>query len=455
MLKISLKLSLWIFICILLIETVSMTFLHKNVVHSRIDQELQSLKARGNSHRDVLEKSFDAITLDHIGLMESQTDTDVVVTNSSREILLTSQKINGGMEKILDQSLTQIPRHGLVLQSDWEDEDYIATVTPYETETDKGYVYMFRDTENVKGFVSQLNRHFMLASILIIFFLFITIFLLSKLLTRPLILMKEATTRLSKGDFSVSVPVQSNDELGELAQSIQTLANDLNHVKQERNEFLASISHELRTPLTYIKGYADIARRTNLSPEERTHYLQIIGEESERINRLLEELFYLARMDQNEFLIKKERVPLFPFLHTVYERVLPAFSNKNIELKLYSEQDLFVEIDSSRFGQVLSNILDNALKYSNEGTTTIIEAFRKNSSIVISIKDQGIGIPEEDLPYVFERLYRVEKSRARVTGGFGLGLTIAKQLVEVHGGTISVESSPGEGTTFTIVLKES
>lgn len=453
--KISLKLSLWIFICILLIETVSMTFLHKNVVHSRIDQELQSLKARGNSHRDVLEKSFDAITLDHIGLMESQTDTDVVVTNSDGEVLLTSQRINAGIEKVLEQHLSQIPPQGLVLQSDWEDEEYIATVTPYETETDKGYVYMFRDTENVKGFVSQLNRHFMLASILIIFFLFITIFLLSKVLTRPLILMKEATTRLSKGDFSVSVPVQSNDELGELAQSIQTLANDLNHVKQERNEFLASISHELRTPLTYIKGYADIAQRTNLSPKERTHYLEIIGEESERINRLLEELFYLARMDQNEFLIKKERVPLFPFLHTVYERILPAFSNKNIELKLDSEQDIFVEIDSSRFGQVLSNILDNALKYSNAGTATIIEAFRKNSSIVISIKDQGIGIPEEDLPYVFERLYRVEKSRARVTGGFGLGLTIAKQLVEVHGGTISVESSPGEGTTFTIVLKES
>ncbi|CAM3820919.1 MULTISPECIES: sensor histidine kinase [Mesobacillus] len=455
MLKLSLKLGLWIFICILLIETVSMIFLHNNVVHSRIDQELDSLKARGNSHRDVLEMAFDDSTLQHIGLMESQTDTDVVVTNSAGEVLLTSKEINGGMEQVLDHSLSQLPRQGVILQSEWNEEEYIATVTPYETVTDNGYVYMFRDTENVKAFVSQLNRHFMLASILIIFFMFITIFLLTKALTRPLILMKEATRKLSKGDFSVSVPVQSHDELGELAQSIQTLANDLNHIKQERNDFLASISHELRTPLTYIKGYADIARRTNLSPQERTHYLQIIGEESERINRLLEELFYLARMDQNEFLITKERVRLFPFLHSIYERVLPAFLNKNIQLHLDSDHDVYVDIDPSRFGQVLSNILDNALKYSNEGTATTIRAFKKDWNVVISITDQGIGIPDEDLPYVFERLYRVEKSRARMTGGFGLGLAIAKQLVEVHGGSISVESRLGEGTTFTIVLKES
>jgi len=454
-LKLSVKLGLWIFICILLIETVSMIFLHNNVVRSRIDQELNSLKARGNSHRDVLEMAFNDSTLQHIRLMEAHTDTFVVVANSAGEVLLTSKEINEGMKKILDQSSSQLPRQGVILQSEWKEEAYIATVTPYETGTDKGSVYMFRDTENVKAFVSQLNRHFMLASIWILSFMFITIFLLTKVLTRPLIIMKEATRKLSKGDFSVSVPVQSHDELGELAQSIQTLANDLNYMKQERNDFLASISHELRTPLTYIKGYADIARRTNIRPQERTHYLQIIGEESERVNRLLEELFSLARIDQNEFLITKERVQLFPFLHSIYERILPAFLTKNIELQLDSDQDIFVDIDPSRFGQVLSNILDNALKYSNEGTTTTIRASKRDRNVVISIQDQGIGIPEEDIPYVFERLYRVEKSRARITGGFGLGLAIAKQLVEIHGGSLSVKSNPGAGTVFTIVLKES
>ncbi|OAH58630.1 histidine kinase [Domibacillus aminovorans] len=455
MLKISLKLGLWIFICILLIESISMIILHSNMVHSRIDQELDSLKARGNSHRDVLEISLDPATLRHIGLMESHTDTDVVVTNSTGRVLLTSESVNSGMKQILDQSLSDVPRNGLIVQSDWKKERYIATVTPFKTNGENmGYLYMFKNTEDVETFVSQLNRHFLLASMLILFFMSITIFLLSKALTRPLIIMKEATAKLSKGDFSVSIPLRSNDELGELAKSIQTLANDLNYLKQERNEFLASISHELRTPLTYIKGYADIAKRTDLEFQERTQYLNIIHEESERLNHLLEELFNLAKMDQNTFSIAKERVHLYPFLHSIYKKFLPAFENKNIQLQFNCDNDLFVDLDPARFEQVILNLLDNALKYSKEGTVVSIEAFKTEDNVQIALSDQGMGIPREEMPYIFDRLYRVEKSRSRETGGYGLGLAIAKQVVEIHGGTISVESSVGQGTRFTIALKE-
>lgn len=120
--------------------------------------------------------------------------------------------------------------------------------------------------------------------------------------------MKEATKKLSKGDFSVTLPRPSNDELGELSQSIQTLANDLNYLRQERNEFLASVSHELRTPLTYINGYADIAKRKELSESDRFKYLDIIHEESQRLSRLLKELFDLAKLDQNTFSISKEQI---------------------------------------------------------------------------------------------------------------------------------------------------
>lgn len=156
----------------------------------------------------------------------------------------------------------------------------------------------------------------------------IIIYFLSKALTRPLIGMKEATTKLSEGNFSVTVPIRSHDELGELAQSIQSLANELNYLKKERNEFLASISHELRTPLTYIKGYADIARRKDLDVSERTSYLEIIHDESQRLNKLLDELFNMAKMDMNTFTISKETVRLASFLETIHEKVLPAFQYK-------------------------------------------------------------------------------------------------------------------------------
>ncbi|MGE7766286.1 ATP-binding protein [Peribacillus sp. NPDC096540] len=432
-----------------------MIYLHNKVVHSRINQELESLKSRGNSHRDVLEISYDNSTLHHIGLMESHTDTDVVITNTKGDILLSSEKVNSGMKKILKKDLSQVPRKGLIIQSSWKEERYIATVTPFNSDKEnKGYVYMLKNTGDVEDLISQLNKHFLFATLLLLFFMLITIYFLSKALTRPLITMKEATTKLSKGNFSVSVPVRSKDELGELAQSIQSLANELNYLKKERNEFLASISHELRTPLTYIKGYADIARRKDLDIPERTQYLEIIHEESQRLNLLLDELFNIARMDVNTFTISKETVHLSSFLQSVYEKVLPAFTNKNIQLNLECKNNLFMVIDPSRFEQVLLNLLDNALKYSNEYTVTTIKATESIGSISISIIDQGVGIPRADIPHVFDRLYRVEKSRARATGGFGLGLSIVKQLVEVQGGTISVKSNMEQGTCFTIIFKE-
>lgn len=455
LLKISFKLGLSIFVCIFLIETVSMVYLHNKVIHSRVNQELDSLKARGNSHRDVLEITYSGSTLQHIGLMESHNDTDVVITDTRGDILISSEKVNGGMEKILAKNLPQVPRKGLIIQSSWKDERYIATVTPFiSDEENKGYVYMFKDTRDVEDLIAQLNRHFLLATALLLFFMLVIIYFLSKALTRPLIAMKEATTKLSKGNFSVAVPVRSHDELGELAQSIQSLADELNYLKKERNEFLASISHELRTPLTYIKGYADVARRKDLDDSERSRYLEIIHDESERLNRLLDELFDMARMDLNTFTISKETVQLSSFLRNIHEKVLPAFTNERIQLNLECKDDLFIDLDPSRFEQVILNLLDNALKYSNEYTVTTIKATECLGRISISIIDQGVGIPPEDISHIFDRLYRVEKSRARDTGGFGLGLSIVKQLVEIQGGTISVKSDLKQGTCFTITFKE-
>lgn len=453
--KISIKLGLWFSFCILLIEIFSMTFLHRNLVHSQVDQEFNSLQARGNSHRDVLEINSDPSTMNHIGLMESHTDTDVVITNTQGKVLLSSAKINSSIQDILNEPIIDIPTKGKIIQDDWEKEQYIGTVTAFNTNgKTSGYVYMFQNTDEVQRLISQLNKHILFASLLILFFILITVFLLSKALTKPLIIMKEATKKLSKGDFSVTLPAPSKDELGELSHSIQTLANDLNFLKQERNEFLASISHELRTPLTYINGYADIAKRKSLKEKDRVQYLDIIYEESQRVSRLLKELFDLAKLDQNTFSIMKEKVNLYVFLQSIYEKVLPAFKNKGIQLMLECPDNLSIDLDPARFEQIIINLLDNSLKYSKESTTTYVRTNIKNGFIQITIKDQGVGIPQEELPYIFDRLYRVDKSRSRATGGFGLGLAIAKQLVEAHGGEITVESQVGKGTCFTIIIKQ-
>ncbi|MGF6949014.1 signal transduction histidine kinase [Neobacillus sp. B4I6] len=165
-------------------------------------------------------------------------------------------------------------------------------------------------------------------------------------------------------------------------------------------------------------------------------------------------MFDLAKLDQNTFSIFKEKIDLYVFLQTIYEKVLPAFQNKKMKLMIDCPKNLWINLDPVRFEQVIINLLDNSLKYSKEMTTTLVRVNKEKDEIEITIKDQGIGIPQEDLPYIFDRLYRVEKSRSRATGGFGLGLAIVKQIVEAHGGEISVESQVGHGTCFIINLKQ-
>ncbi|UAL48269.1 HAMP domain-containing protein [Sutcliffiella horikoshii] len=451
--KFSTKLGLWFFICLLIIESVSMLVLHRHVVDSLVKEELDSLLARGNSHRDVLETSFTPETLQHIVLMESNTDTEVVIIDENGSVIDSSvQKRN--LPHYVIQSAP--PTREVVVQDDWKQEAFIATVSPFLSEDGStGYVYMLKSTNSLQKVIQQLNHHFAIAVVIIMFFLLVTNIFLIKLLTKPLIRMKDATQKISNGDFSVKLPVKTKDELGELAESIQSLANHLNHLQKERKEFLASISHELRTPLTYIKGYADLGRKPNLAESARLEYLNIIHEESNRVSSMLEDLFELAKMDQNAFSIQPQRMDIEKFILPIYEKARPAFENAGIHLMFEPNQSFEVLIDPRRFEQIVLNVLDNALKYSSAGSTTTIQLNKKGNESSLSIKDEGKGIPEEEIPFILDRFYRVEKSRSRLTGGVGLGLAIVRELVEAHGATLSINSKQHVGTAVTIVWKES
>lgn len=452
--KFSTKLGLWFFICLLIIESVSMFVLHRHVVDSLVKEELDSLLARGNSHRDVLETSFTPETLQHIVLMESNTDTEVVIIDENGGSVIDSSVQKRNLPHYINQSNS--PTREVVVQDDWKQEAFIATVSPFRSEEGStGYVYMLKSTNSLQTVIQQLNHHFAIAVVIIMLFLLITNIFLIKILTKPLIRMKDATQKISNGDFTVKLPVTAKDELGELAESIQSLSNHLNHLQKERKEFLASISHELRTPLTYIKGYADLGRKSNIEESVRLDYLNIIHEESTRVSSMLEDLFELAKMDQNSFSIQPQRINLETFILPIYEKARPAFENAGINLMFEPKQNFEVLIDPRRFEQIVLNILDNALKYSSAGSTTTIQLNKKGTESFLSIKDEGKGIPEEEIPFILDRFYRVEKSRSRLTGGVGLGLAIVSELVDAHGATLSINSKHHVGTAVTIVWKES
>jgi signal transduction histidine kinase len=453
--KISFKLGLLFFVFVLGIETVLFSSLYVTLVHSRIDEEFTQLLARGNNHRDVLEKSYDPSTLEHVTMMESEAETDVVITNEKGKILYFSDNILPFAKKIIKNTNKNIPYDGVIVQKNWQKESHISTVSPIRMDGKIiGYVYMFKNTDSIQNMIYKLKHHFIMVGILSVCLTIITIALLSRFITLPLIRMKMATEKLSKGDFSVRLQVKGEDELAELGKAIQTLARDLEYLKKERNEFLASISHELRTPLTYVKGYADIARRPNIEEEERNRYLSIIYEEAEHMQKLVKDLFELAKMDQHSFQIHKEPANLCSFFKKLYDKMHPAFQVKKMSLVYQCDENITVHIDQKRFEQVMINLLDNALKYSDQGTTVSIDVKAEKKKMMMIVSDEGGGIPEEDLPYIFERFYRVDKSRSRNRGGTGLGLAIAKEIVEAHGGSIYAVSDYGKGTNIIITLPE-
>jgi len=451
--KLSIKIGILFFIIIFGLETFMFFFLHTAIVDSRVEEELSALQARGNSHRDILEKRFSSDTISHVTLMESEANTDVVITDHTGKVLDSSDQIRN-LDKYVMAIRSSIPRSGRVVEAHWKKEPLIATVSPIEQNGEiLGYVFMFQDTKSVHALINRLNEHFLLAAFISVSLTVIIIFFLSKALTKPLIKMKDATSQISKGNFEVTLAKGGNDELGDLSKSIQLLANDLKYLKKERNEFLASISHELRTPLTYIKGYADIVLKRNLPKEEQQKYLNIILEESNRLSLLIKDLFDLAKIDKNTFAIEKEQIHLHEFLIAIERKLSPAFIERGMSLSISSPSNIYILADPSRLEQIILNLLDNAMKYSTQGTKTAIYAAKDKHSVQIAVKDEGKGIPAEDLPYIFNRFYRVDKARTRSLGGTGLGLAIVKELVDMHGGEIAVKSEIGKGTVFLLSFK--
>ena len=451
--KISIKLATYFIVTVLIMESLLMLYLHQTIVHTRIDEEFTQLVSKGSNHRDVLEDNYSDDTMRHIVLMEDDNERQVAITDEKFNLMISSDASSTNLETILSRISSEKFSEVQVIQSNWEDEEFIASLHPYKLNGEQaGYVILFQSTETLQYLVNKLDFHFLLAGLASLVTLCVVYLILSRFLTRPLIRMKEATEKLSRGDFNVKLPSQGKDELGDLSNAIQKLGSDLEREKKNRIEFLASISHELRTPLTYLTGYSKVAMRSELNEEERQKYLSIIDEESIRMTDLVKNLFDLAKMDETSFTVTKQSFQANAFFSHLYERILPSFNITGIHLEMKCTENFEVYADPLRLEQIVMNLLDNALKYSTEGTTTSLDISQKNGKTVIVVTDQGIGIHESNFEKIFEKLFRVEKSRSRDYGGSGLGLSIVKDLVEAHGGIIDVESELGKGSKFTVIV---
>jgi signal transduction histidine kinase len=268
----------------------------------------------------------------------------------------------------------------------------------------------------------------------------------------PIRVLMEASRRIAAGDYSERLEVVWSDELGELARSFNRMAEALDDTEKRRMELIGDVAHELRTPLASIRSLME-ALTDGVLPSDAETFLDV-QRETARLQRLTDELAELSRVEGGAMELR--RVPAQPaaLCRGAAAQLDSQFAAMNITLRLdLEEPSPEVSMDPERILQALINLLGNALQYTDSGGTVALTCHRNRSELHFSVSDTGIGIPAEDLPRIFDRFYRVDKSRSRVRGGSGIGLTIAKHIVRAHGGTMHATSvGPGHGSTFSFRL---
>ncbi|GAB4445828.1 MAG: ATP-binding protein [Anaerolineae bacterium] len=282
--------------------------------------------------------------------------------------------------------------------------------------------------------------------------LIVSLFVSRRVVT-PIRQMMEASQRIAAGRYQERVEVAGTDELGQLAHSFNQMAATLEQTEAMRRDLIANVAHELRTPLASIKGYME-GMIDGVLPAESDTYQQIYHE-ADRLQRLVNDLQELSRVEAGAFELKRRPLAVAELVQQTAARLRPQFEEKGVSLTLNIPPGLpLAHADEDRLNQVLLNLAGNALQYTpSGGTVTVTAKIQTPAELFVSIHDTGVGISAEHLPHLFNRFYRVDKSRSRAGGGSGIGLTIAKHLVEAHGGHIRAESpGDGQGSTFSFSL---
>ncbi len=277
--------------------------------------------------------------------------------------------------------------------------------------------------------------------------------IISRVITKPIITLTRGIQRMGHGDLSVRVPAKGSGELRKLADTFNIMSEKLELLDKSRNQFVSNASHELKTPLATMKILLEnIIYQPDMDAEVRTEFLSDVNREINRLNLIISDLLTLVSMDSKSMRLQRETFKFADVVSDVTHRLAMVAEKRHQEIKLHISDSCEMYADCAKLTQVVYNIMDNAIKYTPEGGLIRVRLIRSGRDAILSVADNGPGIPKEDQPHIFDRFYRVDKARSRDTGGTGLGLSIVNQLVLMHGGTISVQSEEGKGSTFTVEL---
>jgi signal transduction histidine kinase len=327
-----------------------------------------------------------------------------------------------------------LPVIALIILVVWVAVDVLAA--HYFTELMKRY--NIEPSETHAMFVASVHSYLIDASIVAAVLAALLSFLLTRTVLRPLSQMNEVTQHIAAGDYSARVEVRSRDEVAQLALAFNRMADNLEKIERLRRTMVVDLAHELRTPLTSLRGYLEAIDDGVVTPSTET--LQILQDEIMRLVRLVESLNQLTKADAARAYLERQDVELPALIGQALELDRFEFGSRGIDVETaFPETPLHVDADRDKLFQVLRNLTQNAWQYTPRGGRLRVAVADEPGAVAVSFANNSTGLSDEDLPLMFERFYRVEKSRSRESGGAGIGLAIVKELVEAHGGTVGVE----------------
>lgn len=449
------RLTLWFVMLLAIILVTFSAFLYLTLAHN-LDAELnRSLGAEAQriiasidlqDGQPALNGEFDPQSTGIVVALYSRTGTQLMDTNARPAFLRATAA--------LAQRIPSEPTLATVQLTDgtrWR----VLTMPVIEEGRVAGVLQVGRSEEEISRALGQLVTLMAIAIPATILFTVAGGLFLAGRALNPIDQITRTAERLGAQDLSQRLNLRgTDDEVGRLAATFDGMLERLDRAFRRQREFTADASHELRTPLASLISQVELALERSRTPAEYRRVLTSVRDDARRMTQLLNDLLTLARADDGNVPLIRETLELGELAKQVVAAMEPLARERGVTLERCAGETVFVNGDQTRLAQLMINLVDNGLKYTPTGGRVTIRVSRRPGQAIIEVSDTGVGITAEHLPHIFERFYRVDRSRSRSDGGTGLGLSICRWIVEAHGGAITVSSLPGQGTTFTVMLPD-
>lgn len=394
----------------------------------------------------ISDASLRVTIVDHQGLVlcDSEADATSMENHAARQEI--SQALSGRRGSSTRFSAT--------LQTDML---YLA-IPHFEDKKIVGVIRTAIPLLSIDRLLDELHRQFLILLIVLLVIVSMVIINIYRKVSQPLADIIDEANQFAKGDFSKTLPDYEVKEIAELGGALNRMAEQLDRLENLRQDFVANVSHELKTPVATIKSYVEtLLDGAQHDPADLERFLNIVLKQNDRLAAIVDDLLTLSRLESAPVtqLLALNETDACQLLHASAENCQSRAEAKNINIDIKCENDVFIQVDHSLMTQALVNLIDNAIKYSNEHKTITLTVEVSNGYVHLGVSDEGPGIPEEHIPRLFERFYRIDKSRSRRIGGTGLGLAIVKHIVHIHGGSVDVKNNGTVGCRFSIVLSQS